>query len=226
MRVYHYMKGKYALEAIQSEQLKLSRISDMNDPLEFRGFNIGDRDLRRRVDRWVKKTDQELGFICFSSTMSVGLMWSHYADSHRGVVLGFEIPQKRLIKIKYSPYREPFEEAMSAGEAGAPNQILRNRMVKHESWEYEDEWRYRSSIVKRRPNKKSMYFEGFEHSMELKEVWLGERFREASSIDGNPTIEEFQAAIKCLVNDVALKQTRLAFTKFKVVEDRSTDLLL
>ena len=36
-------------------------------------------------------------------------MWSHYADRHEGICLGFEIPKELLSKVSYQNDRLPYQ---------------------------------------------------------------------------------------------------------------------
>jgi len=46
------------------------------------------------------------GFICLSGTWKEPLLWSHYADRHRGMCLGFEINgEEKFRRVTYSADR-------------------------------------------------------------------------------------------------------------------------
>lgn len=59
----------------------------MNDPFELHG-------LRTRSEPWnrsLRAASERLGVLCFSKPEKEPLLWSHYAENHRGCCLGFEI---------------------------------------------------------------------------------------------------------------------------------------
>jgi len=60
-------------------------------------------------------------------------LWSHYADKHRGICLGLEIPIVELNKIIYVPERFEYEP-----ESKDYHKLL---LTKYEAWNYEDELR-------------------------------------------------------------------------------------
>lgn len=87
------------------------------------------------------------GILCLSATAESELMWSHYADSHRGFVIGFNEQHEwfdrrrepeddffRLRSIKYVSER-PIHPAMIELDAEA---IF---WTKNDPWAYEQEWR-------------------------------------------------------------------------------------
>lgn len=85
---------------------------------------------------------ENLGIICFSSKNDEMLMWSHYADQHKGYVLEFEIDEEHanfltkknmLLKVSYE-IRHSVPHSFFGGSK-APG-------YKHPDWRYESEYRY------------------------------------------------------------------------------------
>ena len=48
-----------------------------------------------------EENEREYGLICFSENWTNPLLWSHYADKHRGICLGFDVNIRRLRKVTY-----------------------------------------------------------------------------------------------------------------------------
>lgn len=48
---------------------------------------------RQWITQAIKETNQNLGILCLSTENNIDLMWAHYADTHRGVCLEFDISQ-------------------------------------------------------------------------------------------------------------------------------------
>jgi hypothetical protein len=101
---------------------------------------------RRRLDPQPFEPEEiekvrNMGIICFTTEYDNLLMWSHYADQHRGFVLEFEIPDDaiefgmfpRLIKVDYEP------KEIIAVEG---NRYVDAARYKEKSWEYEQEVRF------------------------------------------------------------------------------------
>ncbi|MGH0214370.1 hypothetical protein NKY66_10695 [Sinorhizobium meliloti] len=92
MKLYHFISQRYALSAIKDRRLKIASINELNDPFEFLGWNLHDREVRKKHKAWKNERDKELGLLCFSAVWTHPLLWEHYADKHQGIALGFEVP--------------------------------------------------------------------------------------------------------------------------------------
>lgn len=92
--------------------------------------------------------------LCLSHRPNIPLMWSHYAESHRGVVLGFEPSENNDTALKlakpviYSSVPPDFYTVedlalILAGEQLPSVQEVIDRIVyfKPDDWKYEEEWR-------------------------------------------------------------------------------------
>lgn len=89
IRLYYFMPEKHLLDVIMNDEIKASIPHECNDPLEFLPADNDQLPVGRSMG----------GFISFSSHFSSSLMWSHYADSHRGVCIRFDIPILRNGKL-------------------------------------------------------------------------------------------------------------------------------
>ncbi len=81
-----------------------------------------------------------VGVYCVSTKRDDILMWSHYADSHRGICLEFDgtLPlMAHAQKVRYKPEREPINPYIDGNEAAMDKALL----TKAEQWSYEAEWR-------------------------------------------------------------------------------------
>jgi hypothetical protein len=92
--------------------------------------------------------------LCLTDDPANMLMWSHYADQHRGAVLefvsapGLDSPWRTARRIQYEMDVPPLmnEELLAsilAGESGFDKEEIIQRMVytKSAAWAYEREWR-------------------------------------------------------------------------------------
>ena len=93
--------------------------------------------MRGAHDRAVRSN---MGVYSLSARMDSPLLWSHYADSHHGLCIGFNPdlhPFNIAQRVEYSKLRNavnPFKQN--------PDEILANSILqKSEDWTYEEEWR-------------------------------------------------------------------------------------
>jgi DUF2971 family protein len=143
MCVYKFLSVKFALKDLAERRIKLSEFGDMNDPFELMGSQWADP----FVDRLLTSYAQNLGVLCFSKNWCNPLLWSHYADKHKGICLGFDIPEGAGETPIYVDRRERLNpeilfEAIRTGRSQmAEQQIPRKLLLKFEDWRYEDEVR-------------------------------------------------------------------------------------
>src|SRR6185436_1237078 len=94
--LYRYLDAASALKTIESRSFKVGRIRDFNDRFEWRvGLNPEklipgyDTPIDAIVYDSIDAIDRWVGIISHSSIVTEPVLWSHYADKHRGVA--FEI---------------------------------------------------------------------------------------------------------------------------------------
>jgi hypothetical protein len=116
------------------------------DPsLMHRLFSISyPQTCRERVQNFCRDVSDGFGVVCFSLNPTNILMWSHYAENHKGVVIGFQLPphiSDKLIRVKYSKERVLFDPAQPIG--GEYDTEIAEKIIstKHVNWEYEEEMR-------------------------------------------------------------------------------------
>ncbi|UJP06355.1 MAG: DUF2971 domain-containing protein [Nitrosomonas sp.] len=142
MIVYHFISSEFALKALRDRRLKIARINELNDPFEFCAADFPDSDTRNELETFKNQVNEQYGIICFSGIYHDPVLWSHYADGHRGVALAFEIPDDHAIAVNYQPERFSLDvdAAMRRGGFKEPdlNQFV---STKFSNWCYEHEIR-------------------------------------------------------------------------------------
>ncbi len=114
--LYKYKKvDKYLLATLLNQELYFASPDQLNDPLDCRisivdslksALESPDPDDRteqhqvylesiRGMSTWDKMDNdvESSGVLSLSSNPENSVMWSHYADSHKGVCLGFDFPE-------------------------------------------------------------------------------------------------------------------------------------
>ena len=208
MRVYYFMPEEYVLSNIKEGRIKVSRISELNDPFELFSMDLRGKENRRKFRKAVKKIDDKYGIICFCKNWHNPVLWSHYADKHQGVCLGFDISEK-IYPITYVKDRlaqihpEKLKNDTIDGKT-----MIRLLTTKYIDWKYEREVRIGVEL-KQQIRAKNKYFREFGSNLVLREVILGANFK------GDP--QSLKNALQNYSQPVALIHARKAFRSFRIV---------
>ncbi len=216
MRVFHFINATYGLDAIRNRRLKISRINELNDPFEFFGVELSDGNLRRAFSAMKSKLAENRGLHCFSDLWSNPVLWSHYADKHRGLCLGFDIPDEMLIRVSYIKERPRLAENFLNWKPVAKEAKMKQLLAtKFQHWSYEQERRCFVALDKRDAVSEH-YFSDFSENFELMQVIVGSRSDvsrlqlDAALGNSSTTVERFKA--------------RPAFKTFRIVRNDDNSL--
>jgi hypothetical protein len=175
--LYKYLPFGYALQAIQEGKLKVGMLNELNDPYDclpvFEGI---DGSLGLQASKHVLDAlSCYIGMISYSKDLINPVVWSHYADSHRGIALGFKhSDHDDIVHVEYQDERPIFGRKLLEGNGESQlRQAERLVSVKATSWKYENEAR-RMVHLKNCKMQKDLYFEDFGPNS-LCEVVLGAR---------------------------------------------------
>src|SRR6266853_3861048 len=139
MRVYHFLSAQYALKNLYEHRMKISTVTDLNDPFELLCFNLENMCDREGFATAIEEFSRRFGVLCFSRSWSNPLLWAHYSDKHKGICLGFDVLLDDALKeviltrerLPAPQCREDFNDALA-------QQWL---FTKFEDCRYEDEVR-------------------------------------------------------------------------------------
>ena len=167
------MNHQYGLDDLRHRRLKVATIADLNDPFELIGPSTKDPALRAAFRRVKEQLSVNRGMLCFSRSWRNPVQWSHYADRHRGLCLGFDIVDKHLTPVQYIRKRlEPEAETLASRTPAALAAMLRILTSKYSHWRYENE--ERTFVTLDEVDKETgLYFVDFSDSMKLAEVIVG-----------------------------------------------------
>lgn len=161
MLYYKYMKAHRALQLIEEKRIKLTRIDELNDPFEVRPSKLSNTPIEQVVDEYLKNYMDEWRFVCLSETWQEPAMWAHYANSHSGICVGFEI-ECNPEPVNYSKTRVTLDEdtlwrcmkewkrEIEGLPASPVYNVLQDKVQQQflalstttsDSWAYEKEWR-------------------------------------------------------------------------------------
>jgi hypothetical protein len=93
MRAYKFLDAHFGLKSLYEKRLKQSRIHELNDPFELTPYVLTDPNLRQAFLTTRDDISNNRGVLCFSAAWRDPVIWAHYSDKHRGLCLGFEIPE-------------------------------------------------------------------------------------------------------------------------------------
>jgi hypothetical protein len=150
-KLYRLLPDEAAINTIETGCFRVSRIADLNDRFEWRvGFKGSPPELeelnQKRQDDVVERYGEGMGILCFSKEIRDPILWSHYADGHKGIA--FEVDasiNKELLsnlqEVDYDkprivlPYRKMTHQEWM--------ELMKNFFKqKSKSWRYEQECRW------------------------------------------------------------------------------------
>jgi hypothetical protein len=176
MLVYQLMPTEFALQNIMNGRLKVSLLDDLNDPFELLGARLRTKAMRDGIDQWRLQIASTTRLMCFSRSITNPVLWSHYADKHRGIALGFQVPDDRLLSVIYVNARlgVDLEHEVVKPEGMSEQRKSDLLRTKFAHWQYEDEVRM---IVKSDEvtTDKELQFFPFGPRLKLWSVVLGPR---------------------------------------------------
>jgi len=145
--------------------------------------------------------------LCFSEDKYNPVQWAHYADNHKGVCFGFEVPEKKLRKVKYVSKR------LARDTLGQPDCNEKLLTTKFSHWSYEQERRLILELANYFSDSNGLRFEDFGNNMVLKEVYIG--------CKSELTFDDITSYYKSGDKSVIVKITRPSFRGFRIVWDQS-----
>lgn len=125
-------------------------------------INSLENKIREKHKQYIEKNQKQIGISCFSERYDSILMWSHYAESHSGICLGYssecfttrkvgaEHPMiDALHPINYQndlsfcieQHRKYFDDELIPDGDEEANLPFLIALTKAKEWEYEKEWR-------------------------------------------------------------------------------------
>jgi hypothetical protein len=189
-RVYKFTSAQYGLSNLQNKRLKLSTIDELNDPFDLAPLDITDPAISSGWDAVVAHFRRTWAILCFSRNWDNLLLWSHYGDSHKGICLGFDIPDGDR-EVVYQP--NVLQIRLEDLRFDLVDRLLR---TKHESWSYEQEERMFVNLVVPSDSNGLNWIE-FGPQLVLKEVIIGAQCKPSDSNDVEGIIKSYGNDVKC-----------------------------
>jgi hypothetical protein len=211
MRVYHFLSESNGLDDLRRRRLKIATIEAANDPFELSSVALDTPARKKAWGDFKMQMTLRFGFLCFSRDWHNPVQWSHYADRHRGLCLGFDIPDALAMPVKYRKTR--YKAALLDHFDDALAKMILTTKYKH--WEYEQEVRIFADLDERDPDS-GMYFKEFDEEMVLREVIVGHR--------AMLTRKDVASALGSLASGVKAFRATLALHSYSMVEQRNDEM--
>ena len=133
---------KFVLDIITNRRLYAASFQALNDPMEGRYFYFGD-EVSRQFRRSILDRKAEWRICSLSATAHNTLMWSYYAEGHKGVAIGVRLrpgsrPPAQVRQVRYDSevYIGPGGNRRSAAHMALD--ILTQKQL---AWMHEQEYR-------------------------------------------------------------------------------------
>ncbi len=157
--------------------------------------------------RYLDEVSSVFGVLCLSSRRDSILMWGHYCDKHRGLVIGFDGQHDHfsvkggLRFVNYIRERIAYDMSWKNGSQELDDYFQRIVISKNDAWEYEKELRHIHELakLKQKPlgDGKLGHFGSFSAAA-IKSVTLGAK-----------CTKPFEESVRALLQDKRLAHVKL-----------------
>lgn len=213
MRLYYMTSLETAVNHILPEKrMRLSQFARLNDPFELMSFNQGGAEERHIFKMLRDHWEKSLGVICFGKHWASPVMWAHYAQSHAGVCLGFDVPDDKPKKVVYEQERVKWAVDLTKPIRGVDVDLLERVVTtKYAQWAYEEEWRLFAKLQEPDPRNGEYYLD-FGADLTLREIIVGARCLSS--------VGSFKRLVGKVEKSVEIIKARPAFETFTMVRQR------
>lgn len=149
---------QHFMDIIVNKRMYAAKFTELNDPMEgvyrFNPYNCDEN-----VITDIRDGKAAFRILSLSKSYNNILMWSHYADGHKGVVIGISsCPTAEEINYSEESFKITTTEGIDSEQTS--KEIL---LTKHIAWKYEEEKRIFTS------------YEDCYVDVEIKEIIIGKR---------------------------------------------------
>ena len=128
---------RYLVDIILKSRLYAAPYFDLNDPMEGYYLMSATGMINDDMQQMLKSAKERMRICSLSRLPDNPVMWSHYADGHRGVVIGLDVADAEC-EIHPIIYDGPIKISIDNFNGNSPIEILSRKLV---AWEYEAEER-------------------------------------------------------------------------------------
>lgn len=165
-----------------------------NATVRFEPLSVAGREI------WPKR----YGLLCFCAQWHDPLLWSHYANRHRDICLGFDVRNDLLEEVRYVRTRTALRLPLTE------ESTKRLLFTKFSGWSYEEEWRVWARLEEPDPTS-GLYFREFGDDLRLSDLIVGPLCTSSNSAILN-SVKSYPK--------LRIIKARLAFKSFSVVQGK------
>ena len=176
MTLYKYKSFEhfeYFMDLLIKKRLYGATFKELNDPME--GYFISENFTE---DEWkqMKDTKKQVRICSLSKTYDNALMWTHYANEHKGCCIELEVPDStwKCLEVRYQTTMPKLTSRINPDEA--MDTIFG---VKSDFWSYEQEVRFIKTV---QTTKEGKPFKA-NLPIRIKKIYLGVRASNKDSIE-------------------------------------------
>ena len=182
---YHFLSSQFAINDLEERRIKVGTLDDLNDPFELEPYLRLPFEERQPLHEIRDRLSKTYGLLCFAPDWKQTLLWSHYADGHKGVAIGFEVlrDEEEVFEVEYAedPIRRKIQ--LTGVHETDEKLFLDLARVKYKEWHYEKESRI---LVKLEPEMRvhmtcpdrDYYFLSFADGLKVTEIVFGCKFND------------------------------------------------
>ena len=183
---------RYFLDILVNKRLYMATYSELNDPME--GAYLVSGNNSSATNQWLqllRSAKHDWRICSFSKKYNNILMWSHYADSHKGCCIECEVVSKpvNIVNVKYGSQIPPIN--LNLPPKDAAKDVLSRKL---DFWKYEDEVRVLKDVPQGSTKSKFL-------KIKIHSVYLGIR---VSSVDRI----FYRSLIKSIDNNIYVNQMK------------------
>ncbi|MBU3978714.1 DUF2971 domain-containing protein [Patescibacteria group bacterium] len=204
---YHFLPPDCAIDDLKKGKIKVSTLRSLNDPFEMVPYlRHKGVEGRRPYNKIRKEISKKYGLLCFSQNWQEPLLWSHYADKHKGIAIGFELLKDEVLKVEYT---SNLRKQIILTENSEINEslFLDLAKVKYKKWEYENEYRILVKLTECKEIEE-FFFAPFNNRLKVKEIILGCKFDHEKKRENIIKLASFY--------DAKITPTRLGWGDYKI----------
>jgi hypothetical protein len=131
---------KFLLDIFLKKRLYAATYKELNDPMEGRYYYHSD-DVSREFRKAIRSQKREWKICSLSRTHRNTLMWSYYADGHKGIAIGITVRSPRSTPYTVRNVSYDMEVHLSDSNMDPAQVALQILSQKQLAWQHEDEVR-------------------------------------------------------------------------------------